>query len=121
MITGEIKLYNEPLPAYNSGYNVTFHSQSLAEKEAWHKRCHEDLDKAKQLFNVGDQIIVKNQARTLQTIVSFVEEVERMQRYQGNPCVVECKNMNFVNANSIQYSIEELDLATLIKLEIPNV
>jgi len=121
MITGEIKLYNEPLPAYNSGYNVTFHSQSLAEKEAWHKRCHEDLDKAKQLFNVGDQIIVKNQARTLQTIVSFVEKVEWMSRYQGNPCVVECKNMNFVNANNIQYSIEELDLATLIKLEIPNV
>lgn len=121
MITGEIKLYDEPLPAYNSGYNVTFHQQSLAEKEAWHKRCSEELDKAKQLFNVGDQITVKNQTRTLQTIVAFIDNVEKMQRYQGNPCVVECRNMNFVNASTIQYSIEELDLTTLIKQEIPNV
>lgn len=120
MITGEIKLYDEPLPTYTS-YNVTVKQETAAEKAAWQKTCAEALDKAKQIFKVGDKIATVNHGQALLTIDSFIEDLDKMQRYQGNPCVVNCKNMQFVNSNCIQYSIEELNMSTHVPLELPNV
>lgn len=118
MITDNITLYDEPLP-YQS-YTVV-KQETAAEREMWLKRCEEDLDKAKQIFTIGDLICTKNAKGSPLTVVSFIDDITTMQKYQGQPCIIKCKNMSYAAANEIQYSFNELDLSSLQKKEIPNV
>lgn len=119
MITGEIKKYDEPLPAWQV---TTYAKQETpAEREAWLTKCAEALDKAKQIIQIGDRIICKNNQAYNLVVLNFIEDVEKMQKYQNNPCVIEAHNPTFINAKPIQYSLEELDLTTLVRKEEPNV
>jgi len=120
MITGEIKLYDEPLPTYQS-YNVAVKQETAAEREAWLKRCQEDLDKAKNIFSIGDTVCTKNMPTAPLTVMCFIEDISTMQKYQGQPCIIKCKNLAYKAAQDIQYSFNELDLQTLEKKEADNV
>jgi hypothetical protein len=122
MITGEIKLYEEP-NHWNSNSSTVIVKQETPEQRAlWIKRCEEDLEDAKKLLSVGDMLFTKtNGSSSYLTVMSFVEKVEDMQKYQGNPCIVICKNLNYAAANPIQYSFNELNLDSLIKAPTPNV
>jgi len=120
MITGEIKLYDESVPTYQS-YNVVVKQETVAEREAWLKRCQEDLDKAKIIFSIGDTVCTKTALQSPLTVVCFIEDVNTMQKYQGQPCIIKCKNMIYKAAQDIQYSFNELDLQTLEKKEADNV
>ena len=120
MITGEIKFYDEPVPTYQP-YTVVVRQETAAEHEAWLKRCQEDLDKAKLIFAVGDTVCSKTALQSPLTVVCFIEDINTMQKYQGQPCIIKCKNMTYKAAQDIQYSFNELDLSSLQKKEIPNV
>ena len=122
MITEEIKLYDEPVPVWQGQtHHTTVKQETPAEREAWLTRCASELDKAKQIFGVGDKFCTKHNKTSTLMVVNFIEDVTRMQKYTGNPCVLEAKNITFVNTNIIQYSLEEIDLTNIIKLELPNV
>jgi len=120
MITGEIKLYDEPLPTYSS-YNVVVKQETAAEREAWLKRCQEDLDKAKNIFSIGDTVCTKTMPTNQLTVMCFIEDISTMQKYQGQPCIIKCKNLAYKAAQDIQYSFNELDLQTLEKKDTDNV
>lgn len=120
MITGEIKLYDEPLPTYQS-YNVVVTQQTAAERDAWLKRCQEDLDKAKIIFAIGDTVCTKMNLRSPLTVMCFIDDINTMQKYQGQPCIIKCKNLAFKAAQEIQYSFNELDLQTIEKKDSSNV
>lgn len=120
MITGEIKLYDEPLPTYPS-YSVVVKQETAAEREAWLKRCQEDLDKAKIIFSIGDTVCTKTAPSSPLTVMCFIEDINTMQKYQGQPCIIKCKNMTYKTAQDIQYSFNELDLQTIEKKEADNV
>ena len=120
MITGEIKLYDEPLPTYQS-YNVVVKQETPEEREAWLKRCQEDLDKAKIIFSIGDTVCTKTAPASPLTVVCFIDDINTMQKYQGQPCIIKCKNMAYKAAQDIQYSFNELDLQTLEKKDTDNV
>jgi len=122
MITGEITLYDEPLPVYQSNYqSVVVKKETPEERTKWLELCAEELDKAKQLFTIGDKIKTKTNNQSHMTITAFINDVEKMQKYQGMPCVVYGKNTSFINASDIQYSIGELAMETHLKVNIPNV
>ena len=120
MITGEIKLYDEPLPTYQS-YNVVVKQETAAEREAWLKRCQEDLDKAKNIFSIGDTVCTKTTPAAPLTVMCFIEDISTMQKYQGQPCIIKCKNLACKAAQDIQYSFNELDIQTLEKKDTDNV
>lgn len=120
MITGEIKLYDEPLPTYQS-YNVVVTQETAAERDAWLKRCQEDLDKAKIIFAIGDTVCTKVNSQSPLTVMCFIDDINTMQKYQGQPCIIKCKNLAFKAAQEIQYSFNELDLQTIEKKDSSNV
>ena len=121
MITGEIKLYDEPLPAWSTHVHTKITRETPEERAAWLERCAADLDKAKQIYAVGDKVFTKSNKTSAVVVINFIEQLERMQKYQGNPCVMECKSIAYTSSQPIQYSLDELDFVTLIKKETPNV
>ena len=121
MITGEIKLYDEPVPSWQTHIQTKAVTETPEERAKWLERCAYDLDKAKQIFTIGDKINTQSNKTSPVIIINFIEQLDRMQKYQGNPCVVECKNSVFLQGHPIQYSLAELDIETLVKKEQPNV
>ena len=121
MITGEIKLYDEPLPAWSTHVHTKITRETSEERAAWLERCAADLDKAKQMYSVGDKVFTKSNKISSVMVINFIEQLERMQKYQGNPCVMECKSTTYTSGQPIQYSLDELDFTTLIKKDTPNV
>lgn len=121
MITGEIKLYDEPLPAWNTHVHTKIAPETLEERAAWLERCAADLDKAKQMYTIGDKVFTKSNKVLSVVIINFIEQLDRMQKYQGNPCVMECKSTVYTSGQPIQYSLDELDFVTLIKKDTSNV
>lgn len=121
MITGEIKLYDEPLPAWNTHVHTKIATETPEERAAWLERCAADLDKAKQMYSVGDKVFTKSNKISSVVVINFIEQLERMQKYHGNPCVMECKSSTYTSGQPIQYSLDELDFVTLIKKDTPNV
>lgn len=121
MITGEIKLYDEPLPAWSTHVHTKVTTETPEERAAWLERCAQDLDKAKQIYSIGDKVFTKSNKTSAVVVINFIEQLERMQKYQGNPCVMECKSIAYTSSQPIQYSLDELDFVTLIKKETPNV
>jgi len=121
MITGEIKLYDEPVPYSQSSYTVQVKPETPEQREEWLKRCASDLATAKLIFAIGDQIATKTASGSLLTVMSFIENLDDMQKYQGQPCIIKCKNMSYAAANEIQYSFSELNIDSLVKKDPPNV
>ena len=121
MITGEIKLYDEPLPAWSTHVHTKITTETPEERAAWLERCAADLDKAKQMYAVGDKVFTKSNKTSAVVVISFIEQLEQMQKYQGNPCIMKCQNSVYTAGQPIQYSLDELDFATIIKKETPTV
>ena len=119
MITGEIKLYDEPLPSWHVQTKVV--TETPEQRAAWLERCAADLDKAKQIFTIGDKLHTKSNKTSAVIVTNFIEQFERMQKYQGNPCVLECKSAVYTAGQPIQYSLEELDITTLERKTIEHV
>ena len=117
MITGEIKLHDEPAPYVSTTYyGHTPKYLSAADKAKWDEECHADLEKAKCIFNIGDRISSKNNMAVQMIIVKFVENIEDMQQFDSKPCVVWAKNASVSTANPIQYSLQELNMETHIHI-----
>lgn len=116
MIEDEIKLYDEP-PPYTSTNTYTYQKKETPEEKAeWEAKCKEQLEKAKQLFKINDCIATKNNKTNLMIIIEFVENIEDMQRFGNNPCVLKARNPKY-HGPPIQYSIDELDMESHIKSE----
>jgi len=111
MITGEIKIHDEPLPYTNTTYHT--HVETPAQKKAWEDRCLLDLTKAKALCSVGDSIKVKNNIGSTIIITEFIELPANMQRYQENPCILKGLSTSYQQGYPIQYALAELDWDTL--------
>jgi len=112
MIEEEIKLYEEP-PSYTVITYPSTIKETQAQHEAWLTRCNEAKQKAQAIFKINDQITSKNNKLSVLTITEFIDDVEDMQKFAQNPCVLYAKNPVFTGP-PIQYSLEELDMSTHI-------
>lgn len=113
MITGEIKLYDEPAPiTYTTYYSSVPVRQTPEERAAWEALCESELDKAKCIFKVGDTVSTKNNPAAVITILEFIENIADMQKFNGSPCVVRGKNLAYVTAQPMQYALNEFNMST---------
>lgn len=115
MITDQLYMHDEPVTTVTY-YNQNYNPNSPEEREKWFKKCAEELEKAKNIFNVGDTISTKNHPTGILTIMEFIENVQDMQKYNGEPCVVRAKNLNYASSNALQYAMTEFNMASHKKL-----
>ena len=112
MITGEIKLYDEPIHQTSTYYYGQPRHITQEEKAKWEALCESELEKAKCIFQIGDKISSINNPSSQLTITEFIENIADMQRYQGMPCVVRARNLQYPSASGMQYALCEFNMST---------
>lgn len=119
MIFQSIKKYDEPVTTYSgssSNTNFTWNSKTDEQKEEWTKRCQAALFCAKAILHPGDTVKLKINSNYV-TIVSFIEVVENITSYREHPCFIMANNPAWGNNVTTRYSLEELDLDTIVHVE----
>ena len=118
MITGEIKLYQEPV-SYAANNQQIMNGTIPPQTADWVKQTREDLEAAKGVYKIGDLVNLKN-TQTQMRIIGFINQIGDAQRYQGNPCIIKARNSTYTGGDGMLYSLAELDSSTITTGVIKN-
>ena len=120
MLTGEIKLYEEPVPSWkNTQTSIkSYKNMNAVEQVAFEKRIEELIEKSKQLFSIGDTCKIKAGNREME-ITGWIDDPEDVMHYQGDLCVIYARDALYPASQSIRYSLSEFLPDTVVKKYVP--
>ena len=120
MLTGEIKIHEEPVVVHISSTGTSFYDRMTTKERAeFDEEYKETLAKAKFILQPGDRILLgaKVSRGNYKVVTGFVERPQDCITYCTDICVVYCRDEHLPAQSPIRYALSELNLESLVKLE----
>ena len=123
MLTGEIKIHEEPVSySYQNNYTTqkTYKMMTPAEQAEFELKIEIALEKARQYFKEGEIYTLKSGARDV-VVTNFIDDPHDVLWYQGELCVIHARDPRYPAVQPIRYCLGEFDLTNMKTLkEIEN-
>ena len=118
MLTGEIKLYEEPAKWNSYPVQKLYKNMTPTEQAQFEFRVEKCIEDAKKLFGIGDTCKIKAGNREME-ITGWIDDPEDVMYYQGDLCVIYARDALYPAAQSIRYSLMEFIPETAKKKYVP--
>lgn len=118
MLTGEIKLYEEPAKHWTNTPKA-YKNMTPQEQIQFEIRVEKCIEDAKKVFGIGDTCKIKAGNRELE-ITGWIDDPEDVMYYQGDLCVIYARDALYPASQSIRYSLTEFLPDTVKKKYVPT-